>query len=131
MLVSSLADADTVGFGLGGSDHLAHRHMNMERRAKHMEENTTSRSTLETLLDTFADLVADKLAERMKPPEPEPLPDNTNFTVKQAAKYIGVNESSIRRWGNQGQFPMIRHGNRIAIYKKDLDEWQEAGGTQR
>ncbi len=96
-----------------------------------MEENTTSQSTLETLLDTFADLMADKLAERMKPPEPEPLPDNATFTVEEAAEYLGVSKASIYRWGRQGQFPTTHLGARVVIYKKDLDEWQEAGGTQR
>ncbi len=94
-----------------------------------MEGNETRQGTLETLLDAFADLVADKLLERMKPPEPEPGPDETTFTVKQAAKYIGVNETSVRRWGRQGQFPLIRHGNRIVVRKRDLDKWQEEGGS--
>lgn len=96
-----------------------------------MEGNTMPQGALETLLDAFADLVADKLLERMGRQEPEPLPDNATFTVKEAAEYIGISEASIRRWGKQGQFPIVHHGSRVVIYKRDLDKWLAEGGTQR
>lgn len=96
-----------------------------------MDGNTTPKGALDTLLDAFADLVADKLLERMEPREPEPLQDDTTFTVEEAAEYIGVHEASIRRWGKQGQFPLIRHGSRVMIHKRELDKWQAEGGTQR
>lgn len=96
-----------------------------------MEGNTTPKGALDTLLDAFADLVADKLLERMEPREPEPLQDETTFSVKEAAEYIGAHEASIRRWGKQGQFPLIHHGSKVIIYKRDLDKWQTEGGTQR
>lgn len=96
-----------------------------------MEGNETPRRALDALLDAFADLVADKLLERMGPREPEPLADNATFTVKEAAEYLGVSEASVRRWGRQGQFPLLRHGSRVMIHKRDLDKWQAEGGTQR
>lgn len=96
-----------------------------------MEGNETPRGALDALLDAFADLVADKLLERMERQEPEPLKDETTFTVEEAAKYVGVHPASIRRWGKQGQFPLTYHGSRVVIHKQDLDKWQAEGGTQR
>jgi excisionase family DNA binding protein len=50
------------------------------------------------------------------------------MTPKQAARYIGVTESTLRLWRSQGEGPCyFRAGEKLIRYRRaDLDLWIEA-----
>ena len=45
------------------------------------------------------------------------------YTVKQAAAYLGVSESSIRLWKNQGRLGHVDLGRKQVFLKQDLDDF--------
>ena len=50
------------------------------------------------------------------------------FTPKQAGRYLGISEASLRLWRSEGQGPRyFRAGEKLVRYRKaDLDSWIEA-----
>lgn len=53
------------------------------------------------------------------------LPE-TYFGVDEAAAYLDVKPSTIRRWIHQRIIPFRRHGGTIAFCKRDLDSWSDS-----
>lgn len=45
--------------------------------------------------------------------------------VKQAAVYLGRSEQSIQHLIFQKDLPVVRHGRRVHLHRKDLDTWIE------
>jgi excisionase family DNA binding protein len=49
------------------------------------------------------------------------------FNPKQAAKYVGVTEATLRSWRSRGEGPRyFRAGKLIRYRRSDLDAWIEA-----
>lgn len=78
-------------------------------------------------LENMLDRLADKLAER-NVMQPEPLPDNTAFTVDEAAEYLHCCKSSIHRKLKSGEIQGFKSG-RWFIHKRELDRWIANGGS--
>lgn len=52
----------------------------------------------------------------------------TSFTPKQAAKYVGISEAALRLWRSEGKGPRhFKAGEKLIRYRRaDLDSWIEA-----
>ncbi|MCU7380822.1 helix-turn-helix domain-containing protein [Clostridiales Family XIII bacterium ASD5510] len=97
-----------------------------------MSELIVPQAMFDAFIDAIADRVADKLAERHAQMQPEPLPDNTTFTVEEAAEHIGVSKETIYKLVRSGEVPAFkvgRSGGKWHIYKRELDKWIADGGS--
>jgi len=56
------------------------------------------------------------------------IEQQSTYTPKQAGKYVGISEASLRLWRCEGRGPRyFRAGAKLIRYRKsDLDAWIEA-----
>jgi len=54
-------------------------------------------------------------------------PDKQLLTVEEAAKYFGVQKSTIYSWAWRRKIPSVKMGRRLLFDQKDLDRIIEAG----
>jgi len=52
------------------------------------------------------------------------------ITAQQAADYLGVKLSTIRKWGANGYVPRIKIGGAVRFDRDALDEWVEKRSTK-
>lgn len=78
----------------------------------------------QVFLDEIRKIIAEELDKRQRG-QPEPLPDNTTFTVEEAAEYLGVSRSFIYENRKKGNLPAMKIGNKILISKRNLDRMME------
>lgn len=52
----------------------------------------------------------------------------STYTPKQAAKYVGISEAALRLWRSEGKGPRhFKAGEKLVRYRRaDLDAWIEA-----
>lgn len=56
------------------------------------------------------------------------MSDNDPIDVKAAAKYMGVEDETVRRWCRQRKFPYRRAGRSYRFILTDLDAWMRQCG---
>jgi excisionase family DNA binding protein len=72
--------------------------------------------------------MAEEREDRTRTPVPANEPDW--LTLGQAAKYLGMAQSTIRKWSDQGRLPAFyTPGGHRRYRRSDLDEFLERGGT--
>jgi excisionase family DNA binding protein len=72
--------------------------------------------------------MADEREERTRTPVPTNEPDW--LTLGQAAKYLGMAQSTIRKWSDNGRLPAFyTPGGHRRYRRSDLDQFLERGGT--
>ncbi len=49
------------------------------------------------------------------------------LSVEEAAKYLGVQKSTIHSWASQKKIPVVHIGRRLLFNQEDLDRVLEAG----
>ena len=54
-------------------------------------------------------------------------PDKQLLTVEEAAKYFGVQKSTIYSWAWRRKIPSVKMGRRLLFDQEDLDRMMEAG----
>ncbi len=54
-------------------------------------------------------------------------PDKQVLTVEEAAKYFGVQKSTIYSWAWRRKIPSVKMGRRLLFNQEDLDRIIEAG----
>lgn len=54
-------------------------------------------------------------------------PDKQLLTVEEAAKYFGVQKSTIYSWAWRRKIPSVKMGRRLLFDQEDLDRIIEAG----
>lgn len=59
--------------------------------------------------------------------ESEKVVERTTFDTKDAAKYLGVHQDTVRRWVHKEQLPVLKlAGGRKWLFKKEyIDKWME------
>jgi excisionase family DNA binding protein len=77
-------------------------------------------STGNTGLDALADAIAERVITRMQADHPERL-----LTVKEAAKYLGRTERSVRNLIAKGVLAVVREGRSVHLDRHELDRWIE------
>lgn len=77
--------------------------------------------TLDAILDDLADRVVEKLEARMqhRPSVRELL------TVEETAQQIGRSPGAVRQLIARGELPGVRHGRRVHVRVRDLQNWIE------
>jgi excisionase family DNA binding protein len=72
--------------------------------------------------------MADEREQRSRTPVPTNEPDW--LTLGQAAKYLGMAQSTIRKWSDNGRLPAFyTPGGHRRYRRSDLDQFLERGGT--
>ena len=72
--------------------------------------------------------MADEREQRTRTPVPTNEPDW--LTLGQAAKYLGMAQSTIRKWSDNGRLPAFyTPGGHRRYRRSDLDQFLERGGT--
>jgi excisionase family DNA binding protein len=72
--------------------------------------------------------VAEEREQRTRTPVPTNEPDW--LTLGQAAKYLGMAQSTIRKWSDNGRLPAFyTPGGHRRYRRSDLDQFLERGGT--
>jgi excisionase family DNA binding protein len=72
--------------------------------------------------------MADEREQRARTPVPTNEPDW--LTLGQAAKYLGMAQSTIRKWSDNGRLPAFyTPGGHRRYRRSDLDQFLERGGT--
>jgi excisionase family DNA binding protein len=52
------------------------------------------------------------------------------MTTEEAADYLRVTPSTVRRWAREGRFPVYRPDTRVARFRReDLDAYLASGGV--
>jgi len=77
----------------------------------------------ERLAERIAVRVVKLVTERLSEQPAGPLP--ALFDVKGAGSYLGRSEQSIQRLIAERVLPVVRHGRRVHLWRKDLDKWIE------
>lgn len=81
-------------------------------------------ATLSVLVDAIAEKVAAKVRVMLADRESRVQP--VLLTVADAAVYIGRTEVAVQHLVFEKQIPVVRHGRRVHLDRRDLDRWIEA-----
>ncbi len=88
---------------------------------------STGDTTLHTLVSAIAEEVAAKVKSEISS-HVEQLVGRVQpalLTVKDAAFYIGRSEQAVQHLVFQRDLPVVRHGRRVHLDRRDLDAWIE------
>ena len=80
---------------------------------------------LAVLVQALADAVSQRVIAEMTNISAAPTIQPALLDVKQAAIYLGRTEQSVQHLIFDKALPVVRHGRRVHLHRRDLDAWIE------